>query len=54
MDVIEDKPCELFWLCWLVYVNLTQTRDAWEEGTYIGELPASLWACFGSIFLIND
>lgn len=24
--------------CWLVFVNLIQTRDTWEEGTSVEEL----------------
>ena len=34
-------------LCWLVFVNLTQTRGIWEEGTFIEGFPPSdgLWPC---------
>lgn len=37
---------------WLVFVNLTQTRNTWEEGISAEELPpAGLWSCVGGIVL---
>ena len=28
----REPACYLMFLCWLVFVNLTQTRVTWEEG----------------------
>lgn len=34
---------------WLVFVNLTQTRNTWEETEELP--PAGLWSCGGAIVL---
>lgn len=30
-------------VCWLGFVNLSQTRVAWEDGTSVEKLPPSVW-----------
>jgi len=41
-------------LCWLILVNLTQTRVAWEEGTSVEALPPSAWSAGMSLGTFLD
>ena len=41
-------------VCWSVFVNLTQPRDTWGEGTLVEELPPSDGSVCGGIFLIAN
>lgn len=44
--------CHQWWFCWLVFATLTQTKDTWEKGDSIEELPPSDWPV--GIVLIDD
>ena len=36
-------PHIITYLCWIVFVNLRQTRVSWEEGTSTNEFPPPSW-----------